>query len=178
MNRRALNGSTKVKNELALRFSFKVSWGGVRLSPLGTSSTVWPIVPAPDDRWWWLWSNRRNEDWQGKPKYSEKTCRSVHHESHMTWPGIEPGPPRGESRRRTSWAMVQPWRCGYSLDLYSGGVWFESRPGRRLSWLKIFVAALFHPNKCLKSTSIRSLSIDSKSFPIIFHLSSCLSTVW
>jgi hypothetical protein len=26
-----------------------VSWGGVRLSPLGTSATIWPIVPAPDD---------------------------------------------------------------------------------------------------------------------------------
>jgi hypothetical protein len=25
------------------------SWGGVRLSPLGTSPTVWSIVPAPDD---------------------------------------------------------------------------------------------------------------------------------
>jgi hypothetical protein len=24
---------------------------GVRLSPLGTSATNWPIVPAPDDRW-------------------------------------------------------------------------------------------------------------------------------
>jgi hypothetical protein len=23
---------------------------GVRLSPLGTAATVWPIVPAPDDR--------------------------------------------------------------------------------------------------------------------------------
>jgi hypothetical protein len=32
-------------------FSFLlVSWGGVRLSPLGTSATNWPIVPAPDDR--------------------------------------------------------------------------------------------------------------------------------
>jgi hypothetical protein len=32
-------------------FSFSlVSWGGVRLSPLGTSATIWPIVPAPDDR--------------------------------------------------------------------------------------------------------------------------------
>jgi hypothetical protein len=28
---------------------FFVSWGGVRLSPLGTSATNWPIVPAPDD---------------------------------------------------------------------------------------------------------------------------------
>jgi hypothetical protein len=29
---------------------FLVSLGGVRLSPLGTSATIWPIVPAPDDR--------------------------------------------------------------------------------------------------------------------------------
>jgi hypothetical protein len=32
-------------------FLFLVSWGGVRLSPLGTSATILPIVPAPDDRW-------------------------------------------------------------------------------------------------------------------------------
>jgi hypothetical protein len=37
----------------------------------------WPIVPAPDDRWWWLWRNWWNEDWQGKPKYSEKTWPSA-----------------------------------------------------------------------------------------------------
>jgi hypothetical protein len=29
---------------------FLVSRDGVRLSPLGTSATNWPIVPAPDDR--------------------------------------------------------------------------------------------------------------------------------
>jgi hypothetical protein len=28
---------------------FLISWGGVRLSPLGTPATIWPIVPAPDD---------------------------------------------------------------------------------------------------------------------------------
>jgi hypothetical protein len=54
---------------------FLVSWGGVRLSPLGTSATNWPIAPAQDDRWW-VWSSRWNENWQGKPKYSEKTCPS------------------------------------------------------------------------------------------------------
>jgi hypothetical protein len=48
----------------------------VRLSPLGTPATNWPIVPAPDDRWW-VWRSRRNENWQGKPKYSEKTCPSA-----------------------------------------------------------------------------------------------------
>jgi hypothetical protein len=30
--------------------SFLVSWGGVRLSPLGTSATNWPTVSDPDDR--------------------------------------------------------------------------------------------------------------------------------
>jgi hypothetical protein len=59
-----------------LAFFFLVSWGGLRLSPLGTSATVWPIVPAPEDRWW-VWSNWWNENWQRKPKYSEKTCRSA-----------------------------------------------------------------------------------------------------
>jgi hypothetical protein len=37
-----------------------------------------------------------NENWQGKPKFWEKTCPSatfVHHKSHMTWPGPEPGLP-------------------------------------------------------------------------------------
>jgi hypothetical protein len=34
-----------------------VEWG-VRLGPLGTSTTLWPIVLSPDDRWWWLWSSR------------------------------------------------------------------------------------------------------------------------
>jgi hypothetical protein len=29
---------------------FLVSCGGVGLSPLGTSATNWPVVPAPDDR--------------------------------------------------------------------------------------------------------------------------------
>jgi hypothetical protein len=33
-----------------LVFLFLVSWGGVRLSPLGTSATNWPIAPDPDDR--------------------------------------------------------------------------------------------------------------------------------
>jgi hypothetical protein len=46
-----------------------------KLGPLGTSAIYWPIVPAPGDcedgEIWW------NEDWQGKPKYSEKTCPSA-----------------------------------------------------------------------------------------------------
>jgi hypothetical protein len=49
----------------------------VRLSPLGTSAINRPIVPAPYDRWWWMWSSRWNENWQRKPKYLEETCPSV-----------------------------------------------------------------------------------------------------
>jgi hypothetical protein len=54
---------------------FKVSCGGVRLNPLGTSATNWPIVPTPYDRW--LWSIWWNENWQGKLKYLEETCLSA-----------------------------------------------------------------------------------------------------
>jgi hypothetical protein len=62
---------------IGCRFSFfLVSWGGVRLGPLCTSATIWHIVPALDDRWW-IWSSRWNKNWQGKPKYSEKTCLST-----------------------------------------------------------------------------------------------------
>jgi hypothetical protein len=49
---------------------------GLRLSPLCTAATVWPVAPPPDDTWWWLWSNWWNANWQGKPKYSEKACPS------------------------------------------------------------------------------------------------------
>jgi hypothetical protein len=31
-------------------FFFLVSWGRVRLSPIGTPATNWPIVQASDDR--------------------------------------------------------------------------------------------------------------------------------
>jgi hypothetical protein len=60
----------------------------------------WPIVPAADDRWWWLWRNRWNEDWQGKPKYSEKTFpRATLSTTNPTWldPGLNPGRRGGKS---------------------------------------------------------------------------------
>jgi hypothetical protein len=41
----------------------------------------------PNDRWGWLWSNWWNEGWQGKPKYSEKTCTSATlSTTNPTWP--------------------------------------------------------------------------------------------
>jgi hypothetical protein len=46
--------------------------GGVQLSP-PLLSHYWPTVPAPDGD---EWSSRWNA-WQGKPKYSEKTCPTI-----------------------------------------------------------------------------------------------------
>jgi hypothetical protein len=67
----------------------------VRLSPLGTSATVWLIIPTPYDRWWWLWSSRWNENWQEKPKYSEKTFPSATLSTiNPTWPDLGSNPDR------------------------------------------------------------------------------------
>jgi uncharacterized membrane protein len=61
---------------------------GVRLSLFGTSATIWSIVPAPNDRWW-MWSSRWNENWQGKPKYSDKTCPGATlFTTNPTWPDL------------------------------------------------------------------------------------------
>jgi hypothetical protein len=54
----------------------------------------WPIVQTPDDRGGWLWSNWWNEDWQRKPKHSEKICPSATlSTTNPTWPdpGSNPG---------------------------------------------------------------------------------------
>jgi hypothetical protein len=46
--------------------------GGVRLSLLGTPITGRFTVPATDKDNGWMWSSQWNDNWQGKPKYSEK----------------------------------------------------------------------------------------------------------
>jgi hypothetical protein len=62
-------------------------WGGTYVTRY--CGHFWPIV-QPDDRWGWLWSNWWNGDWQGKPKYSEKTCPSaIVSTTNPTWP--DPG---------------------------------------------------------------------------------------
>jgi hypothetical protein len=89
-----------------LRF-FPVSRGEVRLSPLGTSGTIWHIVLAPDDRW--VWRNRWNENWQWKPKYSEDTYpNAISSTTNPTWPDL------GSNLGR---------RCGKTKVGYSGDIW-------------------------------------------------------
>jgi hypothetical protein len=49
--------------------------------------------------WLWWWRNWWNDDWQGKSKYSEKTCHSAALSSTnpTCLPGPEPTPPRWEA---------------------------------------------------------------------------------
>jgi hypothetical protein len=56
----------------------------------GEIGSTWPIVPAPDDKWWWsMRSSRWNETWQGKQKYSEKTCpNAALSTTNATWPDL------------------------------------------------------------------------------------------
>jgi hypothetical protein len=73
-------------------FFIIISWGKVRLSPLGMLATIWPTAPAPD-RWWRVWGSQWNENWQGKTKHLKKTCPSVILSiTHPTWPNLGTNP--------------------------------------------------------------------------------------
>jgi hypothetical protein len=67
-----------------------MGWGGVRLSPLGTSATNWPIVPAPDDGDCGAVGGMRIGGETEVLGENLPQCHFVHHKSHMTWPGFEP----------------------------------------------------------------------------------------
>jgi hypothetical protein len=117
----------------------------LRLSPFGTSDTIWPIVPGPDDRWW-LWNSRWNENWQGKPKYSKKTCPSVTlSTTNPTWhdQGSNPGRRGGKpATDRLSHGTVD-WSLSSSSPIL--------------------------PVKCRESTWIWPWRLPSKFFPIHVH---------
>jgi hypothetical protein len=60
-----------------------------------TSAANWPIVPAPDDRWWRVWTSWWNGTWLGQQKYSEKTCPSATlSTTNPTWPDLGSNPGR------------------------------------------------------------------------------------
>jgi hypothetical protein len=81
-------------------------WGGVRLSPLGTSATNWLIVPAPDDRdecgaVGGMRIDRRNRSTPRKPVPMPLSLPKTPH--YLTWArtrAVAVG-----SRQRTSWPM-------------------------------------------------------------------------
>jgi hypothetical protein len=67
--------------------------------------------------WLWGWSIWWNELAGETEVLGENLPRHhfVHHKSHLTRPGLEPGPPAVGSQRLTAWAVARP-----SLLCYSG----------------------------------------------------------
>jgi hypothetical protein len=107
----------------------------------------WPIVRASDDRWW-LWSSRWNEDLQGTPKYSEKTCPSATlSTTDPTWPDLGSNPGRRGGKPATNrlsygTAMLKGYVCIATLscfiNLYTFLMWCISA-----IWLWPSVLGLF-----------------------------------
>jgi hypothetical protein len=87
----------------------------------GETKSIWygGLYLAPDDGWWWVWSNRWN-DWKEKPKYSEKTCPSITLPTiyHISWPGLEPWSVAVGIQRLTAWAMARLSREVGILSVY------------------------------------------------------------
>jgi hypothetical protein len=117
-----------------------VSWDGVRLNPLGTSTTEAYCT----SRGWQIKMNvEQSVEWEvaGESEVLGKNltqCHFVHHKSHMAWPGLEPGCrsevqhcylPSPRSRyarlRPLPWSVVG-WPCmnarpsGAGMDLEGG----------------------------------------------------------
>jgi hypothetical protein len=72
-----------------------------------------------DERWWWwwLWSNQWNENWQGKPKYLEKTCLSATlPTTNPTWPD-----PRSKPGRRHGKPTTNRLSYGTALESTDSG---------------------------------------------------------
>jgi hypothetical protein len=79
-------------------------------SPTGSTRHVGHLLAyCTYPGWLWGWRIWWNEDWQGKPKPSEKTCHFVHHKSHLTRPRARTRAAAVGSQRLTAWAMVRPF---------------------------------------------------------------------
>jgi hypothetical protein len=61
------------------------------MGPLGTSATEWPIVPDPGDYDYGEFGGMKI----GRGNLPQR--HFVQHKSHLTRPGLEPGPPRWEA---------------------------------------------------------------------------------
>jgi hypothetical protein len=69
----------------------------------------WPIVPAPDDGWWWVWSSQW-EGWQGKQTYSDEICAVPRCSSQiphdLIWARTRAA--AVENQQLTTWDIVRP----------------------------------------------------------------------
>jgi hypothetical protein len=96
------------------------------LNTLGTSATVWIVIPAQDNVWWmYEYNSCWSESWQEKVKYSVKICprcHFVHLKSHVTWSGIESSPPRWKASYRPQWHGLL-WKIFLSCSRPSCELW-------------------------------------------------------
>jgi hypothetical protein len=100
-----------LQNTIQIEDFFLVSWGGVRLSPLGTSATVWPLELSLrmkyDDKYWAVGGMRigtGNRSTRRQPAPVPLCSPQIPHD--LTWDytlATSVG-----SRRLTAWAMAQP----------------------------------------------------------------------
>jgi hypothetical protein len=76
------------------------------------TTTIWLVVPAPENGWSWVWSNRWNK-WQGKPKQSENISSSAPlSTTNTTWPDRGSNSGRGCRKLATDsplWMLNAPW---------------------------------------------------------------------
>jgi hypothetical protein len=95
-------------------FSFiRLVGGGVQLGPLGTAATD---CTCPGWRIWW------NEDWQGKPKYSEKTRPSATlSTTNPTW--LDPGSNPGRRSGKLELWHGPPRNLRSVVNFYFRGLW-------------------------------------------------------
>jgi hypothetical protein len=79
---------------------------------IGTAATP-GLLCQPRLNWRWMWRSRWNVDWQGKPKFLEKTYPSatfVHHKIPHNQTRVWTWAAAVGSRRLTAWAMARPYK--------------------------------------------------------------------
>jgi hypothetical protein len=95
--------------------------GWVETETTWHAGLYWAHCTSPHDRWWWVWSSRWNENWQGKPKHSEKLCPSVTSSTtNFTWPDLASNPVLCGGNPATNRLSLSPKRR-YPYTEYSTG---------------------------------------------------------
>jgi hypothetical protein len=118
----------------------------------------WPTVPPPPDRWWWLWRNWWNNDWQGTPKYSEKTCPSATlSTTNPTWldPGLNPGRRGGKPATNrlsygAAYSLFNDVFVSYTAEL-NACLWISNCQLRGSKGLRVILRC--NPIMCLEKLS-------------------------
>jgi hypothetical protein len=91
--------------------------------------------PQMMDGWSWLWSNWWNEDWQGKRRYSEKTCPSTTlSTTNPTWPDPGSNPGRRGAKPLTNRLVCGAAQCRTMLSTFDSFTFWRPLTLPRLSF--------------------------------------------